>query len=163
MLRERSVDKFKDLGESEVGTRSRNYVVRLPDGLLKDKPELRNFRELYFEIQLKTLLDYAWSEIEHDRNYKTATELPKYTDIPRRFKIIAGLLELADNEFERLSKETQAYAKPIPSKIMKGDLEIPISAYSLRQFLTIRFKDIPGFSPYFGWIEDELNELELQC
>jgi ppGpp synthetase/RelA/SpoT-type nucleotidyltranferase len=32
--RERSVDKFKDLGESEVGTRSRNYVVRLPDGLL---------------------------------------------------------------------------------------------------------------------------------
>lgn len=114
MLRERSVDKFKDLGESEVGTRSRNYVVRLPD-------------------------------------------------IPRRFKIIAGLLELADNEFERLSKETQAYAKPIPSKIMKGDLEIPISAYSLRQFLTIRFKDIPGFSPYFGWIEDELNELELQC
>jgi hypothetical protein len=40
-------------------------------------------------------------------------------------------------------------------------LGIAISTYSLRQFLTIRFKDIPGFTPYFGWIEDELNELEL--
>ena len=158
---ERSVDKFKELGESEVGTRSKNYVAKLREDVWKDKSEFTNYGELYFEIQLKTLLDYAWSEIEHDRSYKTAVELPKNSDIPRRFKITAGVLELADNEFERLSKETQAYAKPIPSRIMKGDLDIVISAYSLRQFLTIKFSDISGFSPYFGWIEVELNELEL--
>jgi putative GTP pyrophosphokinase len=154
---ERSIDKFNELGESQVGTRSKNYIARLNRTVRKAKSRFEN---LYFEIQLETLLNYAWSEIEHDRNYKTAIELPQNSDIPRRFRILAGVLELADNEFERLSKETQAYAKPIPSRIINGDLNIEVSAYSLRQFFTIKFNDIPRFSPYFGWIEHELNELE---
>jgi ppGpp synthetase/RelA/SpoT-type nucleotidyltranferase len=76
---ERSVDKFKQLGESQVGIRSRNYIGRLDKNLIKDKPEYAKFKELDFEIQVNTLLDYAWSVIEHDRNYKTTSpiELPE--------------------------------------------------------------------------------------
>jgi ppGpp synthetase/RelA/SpoT-type nucleotidyltranferase len=32
---------------------------------------------LNFEIQVKTLLDFAWQEIEHDRAYKTSAQFPK--------------------------------------------------------------------------------------
>ena len=146
---ERSVDKFKQLGESQVGIRSRNYIGRLHKNTIKDKPEYAKFKELDFEIQVNTLLDYAWSEIEHDRNYKTASpiELPEGSLIPRRFKLLAGDLELVDYQFEQLSKETEVYAKPIPSKILKGDLEIEISPYALRQFLTIKFEDIHVLHP----------------
>jgi hypothetical protein len=34
--------------------------------------------------------------------------------------LVAGLLEVADNEFEQLSTETQKYAKPIPSRILNA-------------------------------------------
>jgi len=52
---ERSVDKFKDLGESQVGIRSRNYIGRLEERTIKDKPEYAKLKELDFEIQVKTL------------------------------------------------------------------------------------------------------------
>jgi putative GTP pyrophosphokinase len=157
----RIVDKFKQLGESQVGIRSRNYIGKLDRNIINDKPEYAKFKELDFEIQVNTLLDYAWSVIEHDRNYKTASpiELPEGSLAPRRFKLLAGDLELIDYQFEQLSKETEAYAKPIPSKILKGELEIEISPYALRQFLKIKFGDVPCFTPYFGLVDDDLSEL----
>jgi ppGpp synthetase/RelA/SpoT-type nucleotidyltranferase len=86
----RSEDKFKRLGESQVGIRSRNYIGKLHKYTIKDKPEYTKFKELDFEIQINTLLDYAWLVIEHDRNYKTAIELPEGSLVPRRFKLLAG-------------------------------------------------------------------------
>jgi putative GTP pyrophosphokinase len=158
----RSVDKFKQLGESQVGIRSRNYIGKLDKNIIKENPEYAKFKELDFEIQVNTLLDYAWSVIEHDRNYMTASpkELPDGSLVPRRFKLLAGDLELVDHQFEQLSKETDAYAKPIPSKILKGELEIEISPYALRQFFTIKFGDVPFFTPYFGLVDDDMSELK---
>ena len=63
-----------------------------------------------FALKFKLELDYSWGEIEHDRRYKTAEELRKDSDIPRRFELISGTLEILDYEFERLSKETELYA-----------------------------------------------------
>lgn len=145
----KSVNKFNELGKDRVGLRSKNYIVEFRDEFIKGRPHLENYKEMLFEIQVKTLLDYTWSEIEHDRNYKTAVDLPPNSDIPRRFNILAGVLEMADKEFERLSKEPVNYAKLIPSKISNGDLDIEISTYSLREFLNMKFSDIPGFAPYF--------------
>jgi putative GTP pyrophosphokinase len=112
-----------------------------------------------------TLLDYAWVQIEHDRNYKTAEELPKNSDIPRRFQLIASTLEILENEFERLANETEHYADVISNKMSKGDFEdIVISPFSLRKFLTFNFRDIPGFREYFmGFsVLDELDSMEIR-
>jgi putative GTP pyrophosphokinase len=40
-------------------------------------PYYEKFMGLNFEIQVKTLLDFAWQEIEHDRAYKTSAQFPK--------------------------------------------------------------------------------------
>jgi hypothetical protein len=40
------------------------------------------------EIQVRTLLQHAWAEIEHDIQYKSPTAIPK--EIRRRFMALAG-------------------------------------------------------------------------
>lgn len=156
---ENTKDSSKELAEDRVGYRGKNYVVTLKEES-RNNGENKNLGEIPFEIQIKTLLDYAWGEIEHDRNYKTAEELPRNSDIPRRFKLISGTLEILDNEFERLSQETERYVDTISNKISKGEIgDIPISPLSLRKFLTLNFRAVPGFKAYFIAVDDVLDEL----
>lgn len=138
-----SDDKFEELKEKRrMGYRGTNYVVALENG-----PD--NMKLIPFEIQVRTLLDYAWGEIEHDQNYKLAEQFPKESDFPRRFEALAGSLETADYAFESLSKETKQYAEPITNKIQRGELNMPIDQFSLREFLVWKFGDVLGFRPYF--------------
>jgi putative GTP pyrophosphokinase len=140
---ENSVDKFKELKKGHrMGYRGNNYVVALETG-----PE--ELKQIPFEVQIRTLLDYAWGEIEHDQNYKLAEGFPSDSDIPRRFEALAGAMETLDYAFDSLTKETKQYAKPITNKIRKGELDIPISPISLREFLIWKFGDVSGLRHYF--------------
>jgi hypothetical protein len=65
-------------------------------------------------------------------------------------------LEVIDNEFDRLSKETENVADPIRNQIAKGDLNVEVSPFSLRVFLTLNFSDIPGFIELFQDPRDQL-------
>jgi ppGpp synthetase/RelA/SpoT-type nucleotidyltranferase len=92
-------DSIEELADDRVGYRGKNYVVTFKDAALDDG-EYVKLGEIPFEVQITTLLAYAWGQIEHDRNYKTVMDLPRNSDIPRRFKLISGALEILDNEFE---------------------------------------------------------------
>jgi len=101
-----SIDKSKSLGTDKVGYRSIHYVAKLPSRLT-ELAEYRKFKNLRFEIQIRTLLQHAWAEIEHDRNYKFSGKLPE--DLTRRLKVLAGVLELADREFNQIANEVEKY------------------------------------------------------
>ena len=147
------------LGEDKVGYRSINYIVALRDKTLSD-PKYQEFEGCLFEIQVKTILDFAWQEIEHDRAYKKGFEFDANSGIPRRFNLLAGLLEVADNEFDTLSKQVEKYDKSLIDKIKSGKIDdLSISARSLREYLK-EFEDIPGFKPYFAVSQDVLNEIK---
>jgi len=160
-----SVDKFKELVQKgKTGYRGTNYVVTCRDNIFDNTGQYEEFRDIPLEIQVGSLLDYAWGEIEHDRNYKLAEEFPRESNISRRFEALAGALETLDYAFDSSSKEAQQYAKPITNRIHKGDLDIPISPLSLREFLTLNFRDVPGFRPYFISVDrilDELNSMQI--
>ena len=69
---------------------------------------------LKFEIQLKSILQHAWAEIEHDLGYKSAIEIPR--DMRREFARIAGLLEIADEAFDKIkTKLGNAFMKYSPA------------------------------------------------
>jgi ppGpp synthetase/RelA/SpoT-type nucleotidyltranferase len=156
-----SEDHLIKLAEDRVGYRGKNYVAIFRVEAFRNTDEYKKFEDIRFEIQIKTLLDYAWDKIEHNRNYKTAEELPEKSDVRRRFKLTAGALEVVDNEFDRLSKETEQIADPIRNKIAKGDLNVEVSPLSLRVFLTLHFSDIPGFIELFQDPRDQLlDELD---
>jgi len=155
-----SSNKSDELGLDKVGYKSVHYIASLDEDRLR-LPEYKQYIGKCFEIQVRTILQHAWAEIEHDRNYKFAGKLP--TDIGRRFKILAGVLEMADREFNNISNDIDAIAKGTLESTMKGDLNIPINSTTLNQYLTTKFSSV--FQDKHKLIPttsvDIVNELEI--
>jgi len=163
-----SLDKSEELGTDKVGYKSVHYICELPENrtvLL----EYSRFKQLRFEIQVRTILQHSWAEIEHDKNYKFSGELPK--EIKRRFKLLAGSLEIADREFNQLSKEIDKYSIEVKEKTERGELDILINSTSLKQYMITKFESAitkevvePTFhsSAYESVIIRELNNFGLK-
>lgn len=129
---DKSLDKSTELGVDKIGYRSIHYVCDI--GPTRGKlPECGKFKDLLFEIQIRSVLQHAWAEIEHDRDYKFSGALPPRLD--RRFNLIAGSLELADFEFNTLASELDAYAKTIAEKTARGDLDLELDATTIEAVL----------------------------
>jgi putative GTP pyrophosphokinase len=101
-------DKEKLLGTDKVGYLSvhlDNVRLRQDDGDVgRFPPDI--FR---IELQVRTLAQHLWSEMSHDTVYKNeemAAQLDP--DVRRRVKLMAGQLEIADREFDRLNMELSA-------------------------------------------------------
>jgi len=60
-----SVDKAQELGTDRGGYRSIYVVGRLGQDRLA-LPENKKFENFCFEIQIRTILQHAWAEFEHD-------------------------------------------------------------------------------------------------
>jgi ppGpp synthetase/RelA/SpoT-type nucleotidyltranferase len=58
------------------------------------------------ELQVRTLAQHLWSEMAHDSVYKNDETLqPLSNQLKRRIYILAGAIELADEEFNRIERE----------------------------------------------------------
>ena len=160
---ENSIDKSKSLGIDKVGYRSIHYVCKLPKDRIK-LPEYKKFDGLFFEIQVRTILQHGWAEIEHDKDYKFSGELPAY--LKRRFKVLAGVLELADREFNQLAFEIDKYSASVSSDTKKGKLDILIDSTSIKSYLEIKFASLikKGMKPAFfdeNYEKKVLEELRI--
>ena len=109
---EKSKDKSAELNPDQFGYRAIHLIGLLPNARTIF-PEYKKFIGMYFEIQIKTLLEHTWAEIEHDRNYKY-DGLP--VDIRHDFYLNASLLEQADVIFESITKRVEEYDKSIKQK-----------------------------------------------
>lgn len=77
-----------------------HYVVEMSQKRL-NLYEHQAYEGLKCEIQIRSVLQHAWAEIEHDLGYKSEIAIPKR--IRRNFSRLAGLLEIADKEISRNS------------------------------------------------------------
>lgn len=134
-----SIDKSKSLKTNEVGYRSVHFVCDLGEDR-KSQPEYKKICGIPFEIQVRTVLQHGWAEIEHDRNYKFSGELPD--QFKRRFYILAGALELIDREFDSLSQDIAKYAEEEKVKISHNELDIEINTITVNQYLVEKFSSI---------------------
>lgn len=127
-----SVDKIALMDPDRFGYLSLHYVAQIGDrrsGL----PEYQSYAGLKFEIQIRSILQHAWAEIEHDLGYKSEAVVPKA--IRRRFSRLAGLLELADDEFVAISQEMTVHQKAARKTISRGNLDVEIDQDSLYSFI----------------------------
>lgn len=129
---ENSIDKRTQLDPDKFGYLSLHYVVKLVEHRSR-LVEYRRFPEFKAEIQIRSILQHAWAEIEHDLGYKTSEGIPK--DIRRRFSRLAGILELADEEFLGIRKYLEKYGKDIPNKIANIPDRVIIDRDSLLSFV----------------------------
>lgn len=129
---DKSLDKARELDVDRFGYRSVHFVCDLGDERA-NLPEFALYRGALFEVQVRTVLQHAWAEIEHDRNYKLSGVLPK--ELQRRLYSVAGTLEIADREFNAIASEVDTYAKEVAGTTKAGDLDIGLDSTSLREYL----------------------------
>lgn len=115
--KENSIDKREALDPEKFGYCSVHYVVTLNETRLQ-LPECRAYAGIKCEIQIRTVLQHAWAEIEHDLGYKNEIAVPR--DIRRSFSRLAGLLEVADKEFREIRDFLAEYPQKIQAE-MKSD------------------------------------------
>ncbi len=155
-----SSDKGKELGHDKVGYRSVHYVATLNEERFI-LPEYKLFEGLYFEIQIRTILEHAWADIAHDRSYKFKGEFPPEYDIERRFALASATLELVDREFDSIAKTLDEYEIEEERKTESGELDSPINITSLNKYLSnkvIRLMKNENFQPTFNNRADNIIE-----
>ena len=114
-------------------------------------------------IQVRTVLQHAWAEFEHDIRYKGSIPAEHAPDLDRRFTLAAGLLELADREFtairERL-RVTMTGEETAEQDERRADPRIATPV--LATYLGNRYADA-GWSrtDHYGWISGLLLELGI--
>jgi len=127
------------LGVDRMGYRSVHFVCDL--GKKRTcLPEYAHYAGLVFEVQIRTLLQHAWAEIEHDRNYKLSGVLP--APLERRLHVAAGALEMVDRELNSIANEIDGYKEEVARKAAKGQLQIGINTTSLNEYLKKNYPSI---------------------
>lgn len=128
--RARSYDRRALIKADSFGYLSRHYICSLPTGA--GWPD--ELCGIQFEIQIRTLLQHAWAVTEHDLGYKTDFGVPR--SVVREFSRIAGLLELADDEFVRTRNHMRAYTEEIRQKIAENRADdVLLDSISLNEYV----------------------------
>lgn len=127
-----SVDKRRLLDLDRFGYMSLHYICRLPLERCED-PEMHEYR---FEVQMRTALQHVWATINHDLGYKTDIEIPR--EHLRNMNRIAGMLELADEQFSRIRMEITDYRRQVQALVADGDFDrVPLDGDTFRSYLEL--------------------------
>lgn len=132
---ENSSDKRALIKADTFGYLSLHYICSLPQN--KGYPaELCGRR---FEIQIRTMLQHAWSAINHDLGYKSKFGVPR--EVTREFARLAGLMEIADDEFIRVRDAMNNYTETIHEKITNDSADdVQIELVSLNEYMQLNPK-----------------------
>ncbi|MBB3601778.1 putative RNase H-like nuclease/ppGpp synthetase/RelA/SpoT-type nucleotidyltransferase [Mycolicibacterium sp. BK556] len=110
-------------------------------------------------VQIRTVLQHAWAEFEHDIRYKGTVPEQDAAELDRRFTLAAGLLELADREFTEIRDRLRASMADDRTPTVAG---VGIATPVLATYLGHRFPEA-GWSrtEHYAWISDLLGELGI--
>ncbi|MBA2954987.1 DUF429 domain-containing protein [Nocardioides sp. MAH-18] len=107
------------------------------------------------QVQVRTVLQHAWAEFEHDIRYKGSVPAEHARDFDRRFTLAAGLLELADQEFTTIRERLRGGAVEDVEAGAEG-----INPRELAAYLAAQYADAEWSRPdHYEWIAALLHEL----
>jgi Uncharacterized protein conserved in bacteria len=140
---ENSVDKRKIHEIDSFGYLSLHYICSLPDFPYR------------FEIQMRTVLQHAWANMNHDTGYKSGVEVPR--EYLRSMSRLAGMLELVDEQFSKIRNELTDYRRRVRALVASGNLsDVPLDGDTFRSFL-----ELEPFAPLNRRIAS-VNQAEIQ-
>ena len=167
---------------NDFGYLSLHLVISLGDDI-ENLTENQRIKGLKAEIQIRSILQHAWAEIEHDLGYKNKRNIPE--ELQRGANRLSAILEAADLEFVRLNglklkhvdQAANAISSPIADRTLIDDLNIRILDKQNGTLNTIRkmleekhrivfvvkgnYQNILGKLQYFGIQYLEQLEREL--
>ena len=132
----------------------------------RGQPEHAGHAHLPFELQVRTIIQDAWSVLDHKIKYKKS--IPG--ELKRRINVLSALFELADREFRQIRDATTAELLRAPDETaesppgLPGDLLAPgknpggsaeLNAFTFLKIATHFFKDFE-FEPtkVDGFVDD---------
>ena len=133
-----SLDKSAILHIDQFGYKSVHYIISL-SSLRRKLPEWAEFNKFKAEIQVRTILQHAWAEIDHGIRYKKDEYMP--VEIKRRIYRLMALFELADEEFQNLKYDTEGLKRKYLNDITFGDFGIELNALSLSAYFSFTKQD----------------------
>ena len=136
----------RDLGretasEGRFGYASRHLQIML-DAARVGQPAYAHLAGRNVQVQIRTVLQHAWAEFEHDIRYKGTVPAEHAHDFDRRFTLAAGLLELADQEFATIRDRLRGpVAAASTSRPVTPDDDPRLDARELAAFLAGQYAD----------------------
>ena len=119
-----SVDKRKIHEIDSFGYLSLHYICSMPDFPYR------------FEIQMRTILQHAWANMNHDTGYKSGVEVPR--EYLRNLSRLAGMLELVDEQFSSIRSELTDYRRRVRALVASGNLDdAPLDGDTYRSYLEL--------------------------
>ena len=85
------------------------------------------------EIQIRTSLQDSWATVSHGLQYKVEADVPD--SLKRKLFRLAGLFELADEEFLSIKFESKKRLNEVGQQLEQGQKNISIDFLSITQFL----------------------------
>jgi ppGpp synthetase/RelA/SpoT-type nucleotidyltranferase len=108
------------------------------------------------QVQVRTVLQHAWAEFEHDIRYKGTVPQEHRSDFDRRFTLAAGLLELADQEFTTIRERLRG------SSVEPDTDAVGISSRELAAYLAGQYPDAEwSRTDHYAWIASLLPDLGI--
>ncbi|MDI6605629.1 MAG: hypothetical protein QME65_00555, partial [Candidatus Omnitrophota bacterium] len=164
----KSIDKRTLLAPDQFGYLSVHKIVSLSKNRA-DLPEWSLYKGIVAEIQVRTVLQHAWSAISHILLYKRTEDIPR--QFRRKLIRLSGLLEMADENFSVLRIEQERLSVDINKRIAEDRLDIPIDALSIKQFLDkckllekiIKCVKNSGLKVMGGYSDKGITQLVFAC
>ena len=146
--------------EGRFGYASRHLLIGL-DAAREGHAAYELLRGRSAQVQVRTVLQHAWAEFEHDIRYKGTMPDEHARDFDRRFTLAAGLLELADQEFSTIRDTLRASASSAADPVLPDD-DPRIDPRELAAFLAGQYAE-SGWSrtDHYAWISGLLLELGI--
>lgn len=96
--------------------------------------EWKRLINLSAEIQIRTVLQHAWASTSHSLQYKNENDIPR--ELRRQLHRLAGLFELADQEFLRIKDSKEKIISSINTSLEENNYSsISINMDSLRRYV----------------------------
>lgn len=109
-------EDIKYRNKISFGYSSIHYVCSTPKAWSEVK-HLQVYKNLKFEIQVRTLSEHIWAASSHSLNYKSEVNIPQ--EIERPLIRLAAILEIVDDELIRIYSTHTEYIKTI----QKADID----------------------------------------
>ena len=144
----------RDLGqetarEGRFGYASRHLQFGL-DPAREGHSDFERLRGRVVQVQVRTVVQHAWAEFEHEVRYKGTVPEEHARELDRRFTLAAGLLELADREFSEIRHRLRGLTPDLPTV---ESVDPRIDPRELAGFLAAHYADATwSRAEHYRWI-----------
>jgi len=151
-------DKSNQLEKTEdkFGYKSLHLQLVLKSRL-KEIPEAAKFKNIKIELQIRTVIQDAWSILDHKIKYKKS--IPQ--NLKRRINRLSALFEIADDEFLSIQKEISIEENKVNKRLKKGSKIEKSKTLDVFRFLFIALKYFSDYNFIEYKVDGFVQELLL--